>query len=48
MVQLHFPNTDIKKTDPGVCITDTVVSIKIEIGISGTNTAVHKKEVFLL
>ena len=43
MIQLHFPNTGTKKTDPGVCITDTEVSIIIEIGISGTNTAVLKR-----
>ena len=48
MIQLHFPNTDTKKTDPRVCITDTEVSIIIEIGISGTNTAVYNREVFLL
>ena len=43
MIQLHFPNTGTKKTDPGVCITDTEVFIIIEIGISGTNTAVLKR-----
>lgn len=46
MIKLHFPNTDTKGTERSVCITE--VSIIIEITISGTNTAVHNGEVFLL